>query len=345
MAYNPADLRLPLWLIHLLDQLVAITLPLGWRWRIGLTRPGAMLLFSILGVWAAAFYSANNLLYLCGAMLLLIALGGMVQGVNMLRSMPALSPYIPPYIEAKTPWIVHQETVADKKNIGLTTICIAHAPDGSLLQLQWWCNGTKAWLRGRISSMQRGVIAIDELNYCSSAPIGLWNMHKQYPVALHIAVLPPPMPWPQAYEQGEHSDQRQAQEGDDFYDLRGYVAGDAPSRIHWRKAGANVEDWRVKRFAQYDAPHQAATLIVDLRMPAHADATAFEHLLGMAWAWFKHHQEDHLAIQEIVIGQSHYPCQTPAEQQACRMALATAVPENTAPLQQSGLYLSLCKTS
>ncbi len=344
MAYDPADLRLPPWLIHLLDRLVAVTLPLGWGWRIGLTRPGAMLLASVLGVWAAAFYSANNLLYLCGAMLLLIALGSMVQGVNILRHIPKVSSAIPSYIEAKTPWIVHQEITSSGNSIGLTDITIAKAYDDGALALQWWCNGTQAWLRGRINGRERGVIVVNGLSYCSSAPIGLWNMHAYRSVALNIAVLPVPMPWPQGYEQSEHSDKTQAREGDDFHDLRSYIAGDSPSRIHWRKAGSNLHDWRVKRFAEHDTPHEAATLVVDLRMPTHGKATAFEHLLGMAWGWFKHHLDNHLAIEAIIIGQFHYPCQTSAEQQACRMALATAIPETTAPKQQQGLYLSLIES-
>ncbi|RMG81653.1 MAG: hypothetical protein D6712_15870, partial [Chloroflexi bacterium] len=74
MAYDPADLRLPPWLLRLFDALVRVRLPVGPKWRLGLTRPGVMYALALFGIWAAAFYSGNNLLYLCGSVLLAISL-------------------------------------------------------------------------------------------------------------------------------------------------------------------------------------------------------------------------------------------------------------------------------
>jgi|UPI00037CB2AE hypothetical protein len=338
MAYDPADLRLPPWLIRLLDAVVAIRLPLGRGWAIGMTRPGGVMLFTLLGVWAAALYSANNLLYLCGSMLVLIAFAAVVQSWRILRTMPDLTPCFPTWVEAATPWMIRCDTAQGVHDTAVVNISTTY----DCMQLRWWSDGTHSRLDGRIYSKHRELIQLHNMTYDTAAPVGLWSIHRRQACAITIPVLPAAMPWPHSISMQEVDQGNDPQaEGSDFHDLRGYVAGDAPARIHWRKAGADMQGWRVKRFARYHGAKQSLRLVVDLRLPAHADEQAFEHLLGMAWGWLKHHQEQGQTIEQVVIGQQLYPCNDDAQWQACRIALAQAQPELLPPLVTEGHTLSL----
>ncbi len=338
MAYDPADLRLPSWLIRALDLWIGIRLPLPGGWSLGVSRPGSVMFFSTLGVWAAAFYSANNLLYLCGSMLLMIMLGAMFQGVWILRRLPDLRTGFPRWLEAGSPRVLCEPTPGIAGLLAQVDVQV----EGFPCSLQWWNGGERAHLDGRIHVSRRGVLHIRRL-YCSTtAPIGMWRLGRLCTVDLRIPVLPPPVAmaqgqglWDGGVQSARHRD------GDDFHELRGYVAGDAPARIHWRKAGEDMRDWRVKSFSHtLGAPSQEG-LRVDLRLPAHAGLEDFECLLGMAWHWLREHWRAGRPVGDVVLGRRRYALEDEEQRQALLLALAEARPETEPPLDGSGMLLSL----
>ena len=337
MAYDPADLRLPPWLIRSLDVLVALRLPLPAGWSLGITRPGAVMLASLLGVWAAAFYSSNNLLYLCGAMLVMIALGGLWQGGSVLRQCPDVRVVLPEWLEAGSPLVVRQTTASS----GGIAAEVQLAGEG--WQLQWWHGSSHAHVSGRLLVSKRGVLRTRRLQLMTAAPIGMWQLSRSINTSIDLPVLPRPVALPQQALAAASSDASpQLQDGDDFHELRSYVSGDAPARIHWRKAGEDSRQWRVKRFAQPQALHVAESLTLDLRLPSHASTADFERLLGMAWHWLKSRWQQPLT-GSVVIGQQ---CFSPDDEDwpsACLMALAEAQPQQQPPAAQHGLLLTLVR--
>ncbi len=337
MAYDPADLRLPPWLLRSLDVLVGLRLPLPAGWSLGMTRPGAVMLTSLLGVWAAAFYSGNNLLYLCGAMLVMIALGGLWQGFSVLRQCPDICAALPEWLEAGSPLVVRRATAGS----GSITAKVQITGEG--WQLQWWRGSAHAHVSGRLLAPQRGMLRTRRLRLSTAAPIGMWQLSHSISTSIDLPVLPRPVALPQQALAAVSSDpSRQLQDGDDFQELRGYVRGDAPARIHWRKAGGDSQQWRVKRFAQPEVRHVAESLTLDLRLPAHASMADFERLLGMAWYWLKSRWQQPL-ICKMIIGQQ---CFSPDDEdwpRSCLKALAEAQPQQQPPVARCGLLLTLVR--
>ncbi len=60
-----------------------------------MTRPGVIFVAALTGIWAAALYSGNNLLYLCGAALLALAAGAIWRGIRLLHGLPNLQAQLP----------------------------------------------------------------------------------------------------------------------------------------------------------------------------------------------------------------------------------------------------------
>jgi len=339
MAYDPADLQLPGWLLRLLDALIRIRLPIARHWSVGMTRAGSILIFSLLGIWAAALYSGNNLLYLCGGMLTAIALFAFAQGIQLLRNVPSMGRFIPEYCETETPIVVRQPVPFAK-------------PVPALVHAVWpqmkavWnirISASCATFHGHIRSDRRLNLQMQRQHLSTSAPLGLWQLECQRHDPAHWITLPKPIPWIAGQASSETARLYRI-EGDEYHDLRPYTPGDALTRIHWRKSTLDPGDWRIKRFAQADTSTCSTDLRVDLRIPnnMHASHMAFERLLGMAWHWLKALPNGNDA--ELIFGQQRFACHASHERLRAIQAIAAAQPEQAPPLNGAGILLSLVES-
>lgn len=340
MAYDPADLKLPAWLLGLLDRVVRMHLPLAPGWRLGFTRPGIIFVAGLSGVWAAAFYSGNNLLYLCGAMLLSLMLAALLQGVNLLRRLPV--PALP-VLQAGETRLLHQTIRLPVPVACSGVVAVVCAVGDELLQLSARYQGHELRWDARLRSDQRGLFDTREVLLSSAAPLGLFVLSCRRPVGIEVLVLPVPVVWLKADGSG---DEVGSFSGDEWHDLRAYVAGDSPSRIHWRKAQGEPLTWAVKRFGAADDTQVKACLRVDLRLPPGMPMSAFEQLLGQAWFWVKQHGGE-CDIRstgqpvELIIGGHCFDLGDTAQYQSALRAIAGATPAQQPPAGNDGLLLSL----
>jgi len=338
LAYDPADLRLPPWLLRLLDALIRLRIPVAPSWQLGMTRPGVLLAAVMLGLWLAAFYSGNNLLYLCGAMLTALVTASIWQGVRLLKSMPLLASQFPDYTQAGDVFVFRREMpgfplsaayVEVEWNGGKSNVPLQTRLERTLL------------LAGKLKSEQRGVIGLQRQLLKTTAPLGLWQISRWRDDPVDWLVLPKPVPW--AFLREGNREQMQAIEGDELRDLRSYIPGDSLSRIHWRKAAADMTRWSVKRFEQHAAEAESIVLRVDLRLPDRSKPERFEELLGRAWYWIASQLQGKEG--RVVLGQQHFDLSRPESRPALFRALAEAVPENTPAAGEGGILLSLVEQS
>jgi len=334
MAYDPSDLRLPPWILWLLDALVRLRIPFAPRWRIGMTRAGALMFFSLLGLWAAAFYSGNNLLYLCGGMLLSIALLACVQSIQILRQFPRIGSALPTVLEQGNPYILRQYLTVSSSASAMLDVAWKEVPIEMHINMQ----SQRMTIMGKLFSSERACIHLSQQQLSTSAPLGLWHVAYQRQDSALWLVLPAPIAWTDAQVWGNDASPRKI-EGDEYDDLRTYVAGDSPARIHWRKSTLAPATWRIKRFTQPQKTHHSRHLRVDLRLPKHANSKDFDRLLGMAWYWLKTQQKT--AQTYFVLGQQRFELANPEHYQAAMQALAQAQVERMPPLQAEGMVLSL----
>lgn len=332
MAYDPADLRLPPWLLRLLDWLVRLELPLPAGCRIGVTRPGALYVGALIGIWAAAFYSGNNLLYLCGAMLFALAAMALWQGWQLLKKLPDVASALPAYIEAGSRQILQGELPPSPVS-------------GGFVELQWQGDGCvlngqlrladKGQLMGYLHAGKRGEIRFGNQQLETAYPLGLWRIRLKRQERAKLLVMPKAVPWDESIGQ-----LRRFEHGDEWHGLREYVPGDALSHVHWRKAGSAGDDWSVKRFDRADPHEQNGVLRVDLRLPGGYGEQHFEQLLGKAWYWLKQRRGGKSA-ETLILGARLFDLEESRAMDAVLAALAGAVPEKNEPLGSGGIYLSL----
>jgi uncharacterized protein (DUF58 family) len=336
VAYDPADLRLPHWLLRLLDAAIRLRLPLAHGWRVGVTRPGVLLIAATFGVWGAAFYSANNLLYLCAAMLTALAAAAFWQGMGILRDVPVMADALPAWAEAGAPVVVHRPLSAAARMPALVELQWqgAHA-----VQMQWRSDGQASQLEGRWLAPGRGLYRFEAQKLGTAAPLGIWQFEQQRRDAASLMVMPKPVPW--ADSRGQSSDAMRWQEGDEWHDLRSYVPGDALARVHWRKAASNMNDWTVKRFMQPEDEIGQHHLRIDLRLPEGKGESAFERLLGMAWYWLESRMKSGDRHSQLTIGQQQFDCSSEGGCLAAMRAIAAAEPESARPAGNGGILLSL----
>ncbi|HKI59432.1 MAG TPA: DUF58 domain-containing protein [Mariprofundaceae bacterium] len=336
MAYDPSDLRLPPWLLRLLDTLIRIEIPLTPAWRIGVTRPGVLLVGVLTGLWLAAFYSGNNLLYLCGAMLSALALTSIWQGVRLLKTVPPLAAAFPSSTEAGESYVLRAPLQHTVLSIGMVDVLWSGDDVDLPLQLRL---EQEPLLTGRLRAEKRSLIHLHRQRLTTEAPLGLWRISRFRDEPRAWAVLPKAVVWAEAYSGGaQHT---KYFEGDELRDLRAYVPGDALSRIHWRKAALEVNQWSVKQFEQHEHTGEARRLRVDLRLPQSAAEGSFEVLLGRAWYWVEAHLRGGEKRLEIVLGQQQFELTSVEQRSAFFMALAGASPQTLPPAGQNGLLLSL----
>jgi len=331
MAYDPADLRLPRSLLTLLDFLVRIRLPVWPGWHLNLTRPGALYLASILGVWAAGLYSGNNLLYLCGSMLLALASTGLIVSARLLNCVPQLAVYMPEFSESGTAGALHQRLACSFpfaacvdvtwQGTHTATATVRCSPDGSALL-------------ARLAAMPRGIYDFSKQWLSTEAPLGMWRLEHTRQEAWQWAVLPRSLAWSGTGLESRRGGEAH-REGDEWRDLRAYVRGDPLSRIHWRKSFQG--DWSVKQFSDESAIAQQQFLRVDLRGPS---GDAFERLLGRAHFWMTSFPEGTLAL-----GSHMFELNDEDQLKRAMLSLAAAVPETAPPAGQGGVLLSIRKLS
>lgn len=340
MAYDPADLKLPAWLLGLLDRVVRMHLPLTPRWRLGFTRPGIIFVAGLSGIWAAAFYSGNNLLYLCGAMLLSLMLAALLQGANLLRRLPM--PVLP-VLQAGETRVLHQTIPLPTLVVCSGVVAVTCAVGGELLHLSARCHGHELRWDARLRPDRRGLFVAREMLLSSAAPLGLFVLGCRRSVAIEVLVLPVPVAWLQADGSG---DEAGGFSGDEWHDLRAYVAGDSPSRIHWRRAQGEPLSWAVKRFSAADERQVKARLRVDLRLPPGMPVSAFEQLIGQVWFWVKQHGGEcdipgSGQPAELIIGEDYFDLADAAQYQSALRTIAGATPAQQPPAESDGLLLSL----
>jgi len=353
MAYNPSDLRLPPWLLRLLDWLVAIRIPIGHLWHIGMTRAGSLMFFSLLGLWTAAFYSGNNLLYLCGAMLSAIAIAALWQGVQTLRHCPKFGGLLPDHVACEQPFILRQHIEYKRNTSALIHITWAETN----MQLHARLSANESLFMGQIYADKRQYTELEKQYLKTSAPLGLWEITHQRQDPAWWIVLPKPIAWSASQYQQKNIGQDNPEpllEGDEYHDLRAYAVGDSPSRIHWRKSTLEPSSWRIKHFSQHTEQPEETHLCVDLRLPKHLTNSherhvAFEALLGRTWHWLQNHTTNKKCLPtniHLVLGQQSFDCSKSQGLQAAMHAIAAAKPEHLPPRTQNNhMLLSLVEPS
>ena len=335
MAYDPADIHLPAYLLRWLDQLTALRLPVARGWQLGVTRPGIIFASALIGVWAAALYSGNNLLYLCGAMLLALSLIAIAQAILLLKQVPLVGGLLPDWCQANSPLHLRQPTPAVPVFChGCVTLVWDELADCAT----WRCSGEQQWVIAQWQPIKRQCIALLRQTLTTSAPLGLWILSRHRHDPGMLVVMPPVHPLPDAISlalrQGDATTSRIG--GDEFHALRHYTPGDAPTRIHWRKASNDIRDWRSKTFAASQEQVVVAHLVVDLRLPAGCDEALFEHLLGQAWGWL----QQAATVGSITLGATRFTL--PQQRQLAITALAAATPCAMSPtVREASVVLSL----
>jgi len=340
VAYDPADIHLPPHLLRMLDYVEAVRIPIAPGWHIGVTRSGAIFSSALFGVWAAALYSGNNLLYLCGAMLLALALVAVIQTTQLLNAAPLFGCLLPDWCQSQTPLYVRQVTLSTHTFChGCVTVHWLHLPESAT----WRCDQDQQQLIAHWLPQQRHAVSLHQQTLTTNAPLGLWTLSRCRYDPGQWVVMPPICPMPDsvslALQSGESMPAAQPVvpiAGDEFHALRHYSHGDSPTRIHWRKAGSNSRDWRSKVFVvnhdRFVSPH----LVVDLRLPATSTLEQFELLLGQAWGWLR----DAPSGASLTLGNESFSL--PFQRQHAIIALAKASPSMAAPLTvRDGVLLSL----
>lgn len=338
MAYDPADLRLPGWLLRLFDALIRLRLPLTSGWSIAMTRAGVMFMLALIGVWAASFYSGNNLLYLCGAVLTGIVSAAVIQGMRLLRRMPAVGDMKLPLLEVKQVHVLRQDLPLPGGTSAMIDILGSYAAGAFNLQAR--CENDAVRISGRLRASRRGVFQLEYLRLQSEAPLGLFNIEFRQSSEYQIYVLPEAVPWQASALSGAHG--QGMRDGDEWRDLRSYVPGDALSRVHWRKVAANARTdtlaWTVKRFADDESNQDVSHLRVDLRIPPQSKHEDFERLLGKAWFWL---QQQRGRPGSLMLGRKLFDIADEQQINRAMRALASCRPETMAPAAGPGLLLSI----
>ncbi len=341
MAYDPADLKLPAWLLRFLDH--AIRWRLRWpigdrRWRLGMTRVGAVFISASSAVWAAALYSANNLLYLCGAMLTVIAVRALWIGVRILRQLPPLADWCPQLVDVGRPhsW-QHRFPCATPHAalVSLRLICTGNRGDPIVLDACCHLITPTATMRGRLLLPQRGLYRPITLLAETAAPLGLFTLERTLPCPenYEIIALPPPVAW-EPSDISSHATHPSSIRGEESWSgLRPYVAGDPPNRIHWRKAASG--NWATKQFTLPQPRVVLPVLCLDLRLASGTPPQQFEVLLAQALFWLQSRPE----AERLQIGAQQFVLANPQQRTAAMRALAAALPNHQAPPPHTDGYL------
>lgn len=312
-----AEVPLPPWFRHLLGWLVQRR----WRWgslRLGLTEGGWILAGSVLGAWAAAISSGNNLLVLAAALGSGVLLAALVETLRLMRRVSADG--------LCGSWLVEPGQTIERPLASLGMPARLFVRASIPVQMEIRDDGVQALLRLAVPAQApRGVYFLKGGVLVTSSPAGVFVVERVLAEATEIVIPPMPHPLPEGVQR--------AQDGMSFEDLRRYAPGDALARVHWRRAaGRAPEHWLVKHFAE-EAQAAATALTVDLRLHGHP-ASALEALLGAAWAEVRKGR-----LRRLRVGARTAELQG-GILSAARL-LARARPEQTPPPVVEGRLLSL----
>jgi len=264
--------------------------------------------------------------------------------VCLLQSFPTLQEKLP-ILQAGAVTALRQR-LAVQDSAGLTMpaiVDIRWVYAGSAMSLVGRCVNRHIILHGSLHPDHRGLFNIPVLQMSTSAPLGLFVLGCVRENPFDLIILPAASPWvPAAGGLSDSGDPEtggvQPGEGDQWYDLRAYVPGDALARVHWRKADGDIRNWVVKRFTSIAQAESRTLLRVDLRMPTGMDESAFEQLLGRACSWVQQHE---YAAATLILGQDEFDLSRQDQYRQALKALAAAQPEPEPPAGQGGLLLSL----
>jgi len=337
MSYDPSDLRLPHWLLRLLDWLVRLQIPFGRHWHFGMTRPGVMLVAVLFGLWSAAIYSGNNLLYLCGSMLTALAIASLWQSTRLLAEAPSVSRELPEFTVVGEPYVLRKSITASQRHSAMIEV-EWQSGEMAPVAFQMRCEGS-VLVSGMLKGSRRGLFIFQRQRLSTSAPHGLWRATLVRDDPAEWLVLPAPVAWNDTHAGGDGGSS--PLEGEELRDLRSYIPGDAISRVHWRKAASDISRWSVKRFEQHDTVHEHELLRVDLRASDNIPAEQFEMLLGRTWHWIESRLQLGRRKFTVILGQQRFEAEQPQQRAALMRALAIAVPQSAAPAGSGGTLLSL----
>jgi hypothetical protein len=249
---------------------------------------------------------------------------------------------LPTVMEQGNPYILRHKRDISSASSAMVEVSWQHPPIHLHINMQL----QQLTIMGKLFSSERACIPLSQQQLSTAAPLGLWQLEYQRQDAALWLVLPAPIAWTDTQIWG-NTTSTQRMEGDEYDDLRAYVAGDSLARIHWRKSTLEPETWRIKRFTQPQKSHHSMHLRVDLRCPKHASPKDFDRLLGMAWYWLKTHENQPnicfiLGQQRFKINHAKASAKSNGEvYQSAMQALAQAQVEHLPPLEGEGMVLAL----
>jgi uncharacterized protein (DUF58 family) len=250
----------------------------GWRKRLDqrITRAGLAFTLAVFLTGAAAFLSANNLIFLItSALMATLLVSGLVNRLSLAGLEVEFHP--PEHLFAReqaTAKLIVRNEKSWMPSFA-TRLQSIHA-DGLTQPLFFpMIGGGEALTEyAAVRFSKRGRFRDNSLEFTSRFPFGFAERRAR--VTLHADVLVYPALEPKPYAQdflaqveGELQ-ARRAGAGDDFYRLRPYISTDAARRIDWRSS-ARQGELHVRENAQEDAV--TVHIVVDLYTGA----------LGMPW--------------------------------------------------------------
>jgi uncharacterized protein (DUF58 family) len=260
--------------------------------------------------------------------------------IRLLQSLPTFKNVFPESTQAAQAYVLRSPLEVQATSSAVIDV-VWHA-DQQQAALQLRHTAQESLLTGRIVSHRRGVFHLRRQVLQTSAPLDLLEITHVRDALCEWVVLPAPIPWA---DMSQGALQRRHLEGDEWRDLRPYIHGDALSRVHWRKAAADVSGWTVKRFEAQAMGEQPRLLRVDLRLPASCSEAAFERLLGKAWFWLDARLKEGCRDIQLVLGQKGFNMDDPAKRKEALRAIAQAESEAMPPAGAGGVLLSLMEAS
>ncbi|MBI2688315.1 MAG: DUF58 domain-containing protein [Acidobacteria bacterium] len=250
----------------------------AWRVRVDqrITKAGLAFSLAVLLTGAAAFLSANNLIFLItSALLATLLVSGLVNRLSLAGLEVEFHP--PEHLFAREQATAKLVVRNEKSWMPSFATRLQSIHSDGLVQPLFFTmipGGHALTEYAPVRFNKRGRFRDNSLEFTSRFPFGFAERRAR--VTLHADVLVYPALEPQPYAQdflarveGEIQ-ARRAGSGDDFYLLRPYVASDAARRIDWRSSARHGE-LHVRENAQEDAIN--VHVVVDL----------FVAEAGMAW--------------------------------------------------------------
>jgi len=290
------------------------------------TRPGLMLLLTLLVLLVASINFQLNLGYLLTFLLAGTALVGMHVCHGTLRGL-ALNLIAPgaQYAGASAAFDI-QLTNARRSARHAIGLGLLDAPQGKARQWSWTdvpAQGSSV-VQVAFTPLQRGLHRLPTLTAETRFPLGTFRVWTVWRPAAQVMVYPAPEPSPPPLPPGEPRAQGagaagRAQDSGEFDGVRGYRRGDALRSVLWKKA-AKADDQGNGLVVRDTQPAQRHELWLDMRQ---AGAAGWEQKLSRLCAWVL--QADRLGLRYglRLPGLQIAPASGEAHKRRCLEALAT----------------------